>query len=236
MKKINLTTLLMTVLIFTGSSLGFSQKAVLVDITTNPLKIAGNALNGAMQIQTGHFPYAAILGNVFYQVNKKDLKQFIYQSQSITSGLELRLYPFGQRIINFEKKRYNLEMCAGKYSCLVGFGLKSRSLLDRIMKGFYIAPGFENYSSDITLIPKKELEATKEKYSFAIQNKSFTLSTGLQVRILHLTVEAGYRVVIGKPHFSGDYDVFKDSDFLNVSFPAKFRLTHGFHTGIGINF
>ena len=234
-KVIYVTCFLLT---FTALQNAQCQKAFSAfsgDLTVNPSKTATNSYNGALQIQSSYVPDFALVGGLGYQFNTVDSKDFVSNSATTTKSLEVRYFPFGQRFISFKKPNYIREVCNGKFHCLRSFGLVKGPIIEQILRGFYFAPGFESAHTTLVLEPKKHLDAPQSQYNFDIKNKALTLAAGFQMRLARVTLGAGYRVSVGNPKATGDFDVFKDQLITNLR-PVKVRIEHGFRIELGLNF
>ena len=211
------------------------QKPFSGDLMVNPMTEAANRYNATLQVQSSFVPDFALNGGLGYQFNTAETKDFVSNSATTTKFFEVRYFPYGQRFISFKKKSYIREVCNGKFHCLRSFGLTKALLHEQILRGFYVAPGFESQHTTLELDAKTNLDPTQNKYNFDIKNKAFTLAVGFQMRLTALTLGVGYRVSIGNPKAAGDFNVLKDQLFTTIH-PIKARIEQGVRVEVGLNF
>lgn len=235
MKKILLSTLFAFAVNIIQSNAQLSNP-IGFSLTADPIKTAPNAYNALIQVQSAYIPNFTINVGGAYKFDNYTKDKFDIQTQSTSILGEIRFFPYGQRFVSFKKTNYNIEMCNGKYGCLRQFGFKKQTLKESILRGFYIAPGFEKQTTVIEYMPTKELEDSNEKYVFNIKKNAFSIAVGYQAHIAGLTIGLGYKATVSKPKVFSNSDFLKDKDFLTHSAPFNIRLEHGVRLELGINF
>ncbi|MCB9352111.1 MAG: hypothetical protein H6573_32150 [Lewinellaceae bacterium] len=147
---------------------------------------------------------------------------------------EVRVHPFGMRQVGFRKKmpwqkRQVKTGCFPKKKCMDG------KCFSKLLRGVYIAPGYQYEKTNFTYLPPPGLETPITDFSFALVNQGPSFRLGYQLRLPLLTAGMSYGWMAGQPKGEGPFDVFGDEAYTNT-FPFKYRLESNLRLEVGIHF
>jgi hypothetical protein len=227
MKKSSLFLLLLAALY---SLCPAQSQAQTFDLMTNPQDWANGTGSACLQWQP--FGKWSLCGSVQYAGGIRNGEDFQRRFHAVGISTEARYFPFGVRKILSSRK-----LAPWQHVALAK--RKSCPTLDPkaspVLQGLYIAPGYAYQKTNLEYLPNAGLEAPIEGFHYTIKRHAGTLYLGYQIRIVNLTLDAGYGVAVSQPKWEGPADIFGESLYTHT-YPLKFRLDKGFRFGVGVNF
>lgn len=220
------------ILLFMASTVSHAQDVFEGYVFTNPFNITAKSYNIGVQLQSSEAPKFAISGGLNHRINNKNSEDYSINFETKVKNFEVKFFPYGKQQISFKKKKRYPGICNDKYGCSM-FG-KNIPFYQKLLRGVYVAGGYENQQSVLTLTPKKELNDPITK-RFTINNKAITLSTGIQCQLSAFFVGASYRASFGKPTLNGGNKII-EQELYTHTFPTAFRLEHGLNIDFGFKF
>lgn len=148
---------------------------------------------------------------------------------------EVRIHPFGMRQAGFRKKMA-WQKRKVKTGCFPAKRCKDwKCSFSKVLRGFYVAPGYQYEKTSFTYLPPPGLEAPITAFPFALVNQGPSLRLGYQIRLPLVTAGLSYGWMAGQPKGDGPIDVFGDGLYTNT-FPFKYRLESHLRLEVGIHF